>query len=93
MYRWKARAISADLPMWPHQSSTNGTTVLFVSHSLDQIRKMCNRVVWLERGRIQMIGKQEVCDKFEEFMSNTKFAKLFTGSLQMLIKINLRISN
>ena len=27
-----------------------GTTVLFVSHSLEQIREMCNRVVWLEHG-------------------------------------------
>lgn len=26
-----------------------GTTVLFVSHSLDQIREMCNRVLWLEQ--------------------------------------------
>ena len=27
-----------------------GATVLFVSHSLDQIREMCNRVLWLEHG-------------------------------------------
>lgn len=43
-----------------------GTTVLFVSHGLDQIREMCNRVVWLEHGRIKMIGRaQEVCDAYE----------------------------
>lgn len=43
-----------------------GTTVLFVSHSLTQIREMCNRVVWLEHGRIKMIGKtEEVCDAYE----------------------------
>ena len=36
-----------------------GTTVLFVSHSLDQIREMCNRAVWLEHGRIKMSGKTE----------------------------------
>ena len=43
-----------------------GTTVLFVSHSLDQIREMCNRVIWLEQGRIRMEGRAEdVCNAYE----------------------------
>ena len=43
-----------------------GTTVLFVSHSLNQVREMCGRVVWLEYGRVKMGGKaQEVCDAYE----------------------------
>jgi ABC-2 type transport system ATP-binding protein/lipopolysaccharide transport system ATP-binding protein len=42
-----------------------GTTVLFVSHSLEQIREMCNRVVWLEHGQVKMVGKaDEVCDAY-----------------------------
>ena len=42
-----------------------GTTVLFVSHVLDQIREMCNRVVWLDGGRVRMIGDaKEVCDAY-----------------------------
>ena len=42
-----------------------GTTVLFVSHNLDQIREMCRRVVWLERGKMKMIGwTEEVCDAY-----------------------------
>ena len=47
-----------------------GTTVLFVSHSIDQIRNMCNKVVWIEKGEIQAIGGKEVCDKYIEFMNN-----------------------
>ena len=44
---------------------SGGTTVLFVSHNLSQIREMCNRVVWLEHGQIRMIGPaQEVCDAY-----------------------------
>lgn len=44
-----------------------GTTVLFVSHSLEQIRQMCQRVVWLEKGRIQMVGDTEdVCGLYEK---------------------------
>ncbi len=42
-----------------------GTTVLFVSHSLDQIREMCGRVVWLEQGKVKMIGPaKEVCGAY-----------------------------
>jgi len=42
-----------------------GTTVLFVSHNLDQIRELCNRVIWLDEGRIKMIGdKNEVCNAY-----------------------------
>jgi ABC-2 type transport system ATP-binding protein/lipopolysaccharide transport system ATP-binding protein len=43
-----------------------GTTVLFVSHSLPQIREMCDRVVWLDHGKLKMIGDtQQVCDAYE----------------------------
>lgn len=43
-----------------------GTTVLFVSHSMGQIREMCDRVVWLEHGELQAIGDtQEICDRYE----------------------------
>ena len=42
-----------------------GTTVLFVSHSLEQIREMCSRVVWLDHGAVKMIGPaDEVCDAY-----------------------------
>lgn len=43
-----------------------GTTVLFVSHSIPQIREMCRRVLWLDHGRVRMIGEAgEVCDLYE----------------------------
>ena len=48
---------------------SGGTTVLFVSHNLEQIRKLCNRVVWMEKGKLRMIGPtQEVCDAYEACM-------------------------
>ncbi len=47
-----------------------GTTVLFVSHSLDQIRTMCSRVVWLDHGKVKMIGApDEVCEAYHIAMS------------------------
>ena len=44
---------------------SGGTTVIFVSHSLPQIREMCDRVVWLDHGKVKMYGNaQEVCDAY-----------------------------
>lgn len=43
-----------------------GTTVLFVSHSLDQIREMCDRVLWLDHGEVKMLGSaDDVCNAYE----------------------------
>lgn len=45
---------------------SGGTTVLLVSHSLNQVREMCNRVIWLDAGKIKMMGStQEVCDAYQ----------------------------
>lgn len=42
-----------------------GTTVLFVSHSLEQIREMCSKAIWLERGVVVMAGDtKSVCDAY-----------------------------
>lgn len=42
-----------------------GTTVLFVSHSIDQIKNLCDRVVWLDHGNVKQIGQaKEVCDAY-----------------------------
>ena len=42
-----------------------GTTVLFVSHSIEQIREMCRRVVWLENGIIKAAGfAEEICAQY-----------------------------
>ena len=44
-----------------------GTTVLMVSHALPQIRDLCNRVIWMEKGKVIMDGKtQSVCDAYEK---------------------------
>lgn len=45
-----------------------GTTVLFVSHSIEQVREMCKRVVWLEHGKIQALGLSgEICQQFMQW--------------------------
>lgn len=45
---------------------SGGTTLLFVSHSTEQVRQLCNKAVWLDRGKIQMVGNvNSVCDAYE----------------------------
>ena len=45
---------------------TGGATVLFVSHDLGQIREMCERIIWLEKGDVKMEGLAgEVCAAYE----------------------------
>ena len=42
-----------------------GTTVLFVSHSIEQIREMCSKAIWLEKGKIRVVGDaKELCDAY-----------------------------
>lgn len=46
-----------------------GTTVLFVSHSIDQIEKMCDKVLWLDHGKIKMFGDTKlVCETYRNFL-------------------------
>ena len=45
-----------------------GSTVLLVSHSIDTIRKNCNRVIWIEKGKLKMIGSAEdVCTAYRKY--------------------------
>lgn len=42
-------------------------TVLFVSHSIAQVRSLCNKAIWIEKGKLIMQGPvNEVCDKYME---------------------------
>lgn len=42
-----------------------GTTVLYVSHSIDSIKELCTKVIWLEHGKIIEIGDpNKVCAKY-----------------------------
>ena len=46
---------------------SGGTTVLMVSHSIDQIERLCNRVLWLNRGKTVMIGDTKtVCEEYKK---------------------------
>ena len=48
---------------------SGGTTTILVSHSMGQIRDMCTKVVWLEKGEFRGIGDTKtMCDMYEKYM-------------------------
>lgn len=48
---------------------SGGTTLLFVSHSTQQVRQLCKKAVWIKKGTIQMIGDvDEICSCYEADM-------------------------
>lgn len=43
----------------------HGVTVLIVSHNNDQIERLCNKAVWIEKGHLRMAGTaKEVCQTY-----------------------------
>jgi lipopolysaccharide transport system ATP-binding protein len=48
------------------QGGRDGLTVLFVSHDMDAIMRVCNRVMWLNRGAVARIGDpEEIVDEYQ----------------------------
>ncbi|MBQ6512645.1 ABC transporter ATP-binding protein [Methanobrevibacter sp.] len=53
------------------QMMKDGTTVLFVSHSLRDIKEICDRCIWIENGKIMMEGEtKKVVDAYVEHSEN-----------------------
>lgn len=43
----------------------HGTTLLFVSHSIEQVERVCERALWIEKGEMRMQGPvKEVCEAY-----------------------------
>lgn len=52
---------------------SGGATVLFVSHDLDKIEEMCDKVIWLNHGKVVDIGDtKEICAKYRESQNKKK---------------------
>lgn len=49
---------------------SEGTTVLFVSHSVEQVKKICDKALWLDYGKMTMFGEAAaVCDAYSHPLS------------------------
>ena len=44
-----------------------GTTLLYVSHNIDEVKRLCDHVIWIDHGKMRMIGETAaVCDAYME---------------------------
>jgi len=49
-----------------HSIIERGTTVILVSHSIKQIEEMCDRVAWLDHGKLKIVGNvKNVCEQYK----------------------------
>lgn len=49
-----------------HRMKENGTTILFVSHNMEQVKSLCSKIIWLEKGTIKKIGNPEkICEEYQ----------------------------
>ena len=54
-----------------------GTTVLYVSHSIDSIKELCSKVIWLDHGKIVKMGDtKEICDEYYKKLMKYVIIKL-----------------
>jgi len=49
-----------------------GATTILVSHSIKQVRELCNKVLWLNKGKQIVFGDsvQEICDRYQDFLGD-----------------------
>ena len=49
----------------------SGATTILVSHSIGQVREMCNKILWLHKGEQVEFGDdvQGICDRYQEFLN------------------------
>ena len=53
-----------------HHMLENGTTLLFVSHTMATVRQLCDHAIWLNKGNVVMQGEAEsVCDAYMESLN------------------------
>lgn len=44
---------------------SGGTTLLFVSHNINQVRSLCDHAVWIDKGKVRLLGEVNyVCDEY-----------------------------
>ena len=59
------------------QIIANGKATILVSHSVPQVRRLCNKVLWLDHGKQIAFGDSgELCDKYEEFLKTGVLPKI-----------------
>ncbi|MDG3086927.1 ABC transporter ATP-binding protein [Vibrio hannami] len=63
-----------------------GTTILFVSHSPEQVKRFCNKAIWLDKGKLREVGdSNKVCDRYRDYMAH---GSIETSENEYDVKVN-----
>ena len=73
------------------QILSSGVTGILVSHSVEQVREMCNKILWLDHGKQVYFGDETetICNAYEEFLITKKLPEN-PGEIENLSKAFLR---
>lgn len=73
------------------QILSGGVTGILVSHSVEQVREMCNKILWLDHGKQVYFGDETetICNAYEEFLITKKLPEN-PGEIEDLSKAFLR---
>ena len=48
---------------------SGGTTLLYVSHNIDEVKRLCDKAIWIDKGETRMIGNAiDVCNAYMDEM-------------------------
>ena len=54
----------------------SNTTVLLVSHSINEVRSICDKAIWIEKGKVRAVGEvNAICDQYQEEAKNASKEK------------------
>ncbi len=66
-----------------------GVTIVYVTHGLDSIYKLCDRAAWIDQGRLRYVGEtQRVVEMFRDSMEYE--ADLATTQRLQVVKVERR---
>lgn len=72
----------------------SGVTAILVSHSIRQVRYMCNKILWLDHGKQVCFSDdtRETCDAYEEFLITKKVPDGHDGIVRMAREYRERLA-
>ena len=74
---------------------SSGVTGILVSHSLAQVRELCNRVLWLDHGKQIYFGDEVelYCDAYEQFLVNKKIPSNRDEAIELADEYHVKLFN
>lgn len=70
----------------------NGTTIVIVSHSMDQMYKICDKLIWLEQGLVKSEGAPRVIgEAYLEAMENERLSRISLENQQKMKELEEKI--